>query len=680
MARKLGIWHKLNNLTKNVTVASRKKGWLAAICAVLYIGALIPSAYFGVSFLANILNYGGIETDGPMPDVNDGDYFEVNFAKTQLRDNTTKTPIFETYEIPDDHNTGQVAQNRARARSLRLEYAYNLIFEKAPSLYITNNIFFNNKYKDPKQIQILDIYTDSRGTKQLSLADVQQNQFNLMKNLLFLKIKYEDVIQKNLVLMPTIFVGNEGFLSNFLSFKLGETRNKDDLKPTVWEKQTNVLGEQANNIMINGTNDSLALADQVYVAYKELFAAFYAENKGNDKEFIGDYNPYSNFAISSVNKNDQLFPGTAIDGTHYMLDINRVVQSTYKKGNSEQSFAKTDTQINCKYIPQLLIFLINILETSQNRGLVLPKELVPTEWQFWYQHLQPKRLNFNQPEQFYFMFLPQGETIQNLISNRLGQQIKDVLNGKYSLATAIIELQKDVLSNPNSLKYKWVYDLNILPFQSYGIIEKEDYTVVKRTIQENGDLTIIFSNNQVVKTNYVIIDQPSLHSITNLVNPGDNDAYLISDKQKRNILFTKYWSANLYGAQKPLNYIDIDVRNIPHDATSFKTMLQKQIVNRTWEFIQNISQMVGNNLNINDNVSQIDYANGIAEDIITFTPLNNYHNSAATFNDWFYALQISSEERYSNLTVIDIKLELKSKENVPDHLQAITFRFNINYI
>ncbi|MFW4371206.1 MAG: hypothetical protein EHV01_004630 [Spiroplasma sp. hy2] len=680
MARKPGSWHKLNNLTKNVTVASRKKGWLAAICAVLYLGALIPSAYFGVSFLANILNYGGIETDGPLPDVNGEDYFEVNFAKTKLRDNTTTTPVFETYEIPPDPNTGQVAQTRARARSLRLEYAYNLIFEKAPSLYITNNIFFKNKYKDPKQIQILDIYTDSRGTQQLSLADVQQNQFNLMKNLLFLKIKYEDVIQKNLVWMPTLFVGNEGFLSNFLSFKLGETRNKDDLKPTVWEKQTNVLDEQANNIMINGTNDSLALADQVYAAYKERFAAFYAENKGNDKEFIGDYNPYSNFAISSVNQNDQLFPGTAIDSTHYMLDINRVIQSAYKKGDSEQSFAKTDTQINGKYIPQLLIFLINILETSQNRGLVLPKELVPTEWQFWYQHLQPKRLNVNQPEQFYFMFLPQGETIQNVIANRLGEQIKDVLNGKYSLATAIRELQEDVLSNPNSSKYKWVYDWNILPFQSYGIIEKADYTVVKRTIQENGDLTISFNNNQVAKTNYVIIDQPSLHSITNLVNPGDHDAYLISDKQKRNILFTKYWSANLYGAQKPLNYIDIDVRNIPHDVTSFKAILQKQIVNRTWEFIQNISQMVGNNLNISDNVSQIDYANRIADDIITFTPLNNYHNSAATFNDWFYALQISSEERYSNLTVLDIKLELKAKENVPDHLQAITFRFNINYI
>ncbi|MFJ1522548.1 hypothetical protein [Spiroplasma sp. ald] len=680
MARKPGSWHKLNNLTKNVTVASRKKGWLAAICAVLYLGALIPSAYFGVSFLANILNYGGIETDGPLPDVNDEDYFEVNFAKTKLRDNTTTTPVFETYEIPPDPNTGQVAQTRARARSLRLEYAYNLIFEKAPSLYITNNIFFKNKYKDPKQIQILDIYTDSRGTQQLSLADVQQNQFNLMKNLLFLKIKYEDVIQKNLVWMPTLFVGNEGFLSNFLSFKLGETRNKDDLKPTVWEKQTNVLNEQANNIMINGTNDSLALADQVYAAYKEPFAAFYAENKGNDKEFIGDYNPYSNFAISSVNQNDQLFPGTAIDSTHYMLDINRVIQSAYKKGDSEQSFAKTDTQINGKYIPQLLIFLINILETSQNRGLVLPKELVPTEWQFWYQHLQPKRLNVNQPEQFYFMFLPQGETIQNVIANRLGEQIKNVLNGKYSLATAIRELQEDVLSNPNSSKYKWVYDWNILPFQSYGIIEKADYTVVKRTIQENGDLTISFNNNQAAKTNYVIIDQPSLHSITNLVNPGDHDAYLISDKQKRNILFTKYWSANLYGAQKPLNYIDIDVRNIPNDVTSFKAILQKQIVNRTWEFIQNISQMVGNNLNISDNVSQIDYANIIADDIITFTPLNNYHNSAATFNDWFYVLQISSEERYSNLTVLDIKLELKAKENVPDHLQAITFRFNINYI
>lgn len=680
MARKPGSWHKLNNLTKNVTVASRKKGWLAAICAVLYLSALIPSAYFAVAFLADILNYGGIETDGPLPDVNDGDYFEVNFAKTELRDNTTTTPVFETYEIPPDPNTGQVAQTRVRARSLRLEYAYNLIFEKAPSLYIANNIFFKHKYNQPNQIQILDIFTDSRGTQRLSLADVQQNQFNLMKNLLFLKIKYQGVLQKNLIWMPTLFAGNEGFLSNFLSFKLGETRNKDDLKPIVWEKQTNILGEQANNIMINGTNDSLALADRVYAAYKERFAAFYAENKGNDKEFIGDYNPYSNFAISSVNPNDQLFPGTFIDSTHYMLDINWVIQSAYKKGDSEQSFAKTDTQINGKYIPQLLIFLINILETSQNRGLVLPTELVPTDWQIWYQHLQPKRLNVNQPEQFYFMFLPQGETIKNVIANRLGQEIKDVLNGKYSLSTAIRELEEDVLSNPNGSKYKWVYDWNILPFQSYGIIEKADYTVVKRTIQENGDLTINFNNNQAKKSDYVIIDQPSLHSITNLVNTGDRDAYSISNKQKRNTLFTKYWSANLYGAQKPLNYIDIDVSNIPGDITSFKTMLQNQIVNRTWEFIQNISQKVGNNLNISDNVLEIDYAKAIAEDIITFTPLNNYHNAAANFNEWFYALQAKSEEEYSNLTVIDIKLELKEKENVPQNLQAITFRFNINYI
>lgn len=70
----------------------------------------------------------------------------------------------------------------------------------------------------------------------------------------------------------------------------------------------------------------------------------------------------------------------------------------------QSKVCKTDTQINGKYIPQLLIFLINILETSQNRGLVLPTELVPTDWQIWYQHLQPKRLNVNQPEQFYFMF------------------------------------------------------------------------------------------------------------------------------------------------------------------------------------------------------------------------------------------------------------------------------------
>lgn len=51
-------------------------------------------------------------------------------------------------------------------------------------------------------------------------------------------------------------------------------------------KQTNILGEQANNIMINGTNDSLALADRVYAAYKERFAAFMQKIKEMIKNLL----------------------------------------------------------------------------------------------------------------------------------------------------------------------------------------------------------------------------------------------------------------------------------------------------------------------------------------------------------------------------------------------------------
>ncbi|WP_424526894.1 hypothetical protein [Spiroplasma endosymbiont of Glossina fuscipes fuscipes] len=681
MAKKPGSWDKLNKLTKNVTVASRKKGWIAAICALLYIAVLIPSSYFAVSFLAKILSYGGIQTDGPLPDFEAGDYFQVNFAKTELRDNTKKTPVFATYELPADPNTGRVAQTRVQATSLRLEYAYNFIFQNAPKMYIANNIFFKGKYGDDNQIQILNIYTNPQGTKALGLADVQTNKLNLMKNMLYLKIKYKGVEQSTLIWMPTLFVGIEGFLSNFLNFKTAETMNKDKPNPTIWENQTKILGSQANNLMLNGSNNSLELTNAVYAAYKTKFTAFYGENKGANKEFIGDYNPYSNFAISSVNPQDQILPGVSVNTVGYMFDMNRVIQSAYQKNNEFNGpLAKKDINIGGKYIPQLLIFLINVLETSENRGLVLPEDLVPNDWKDWYGLIQPKRLDVTKPEQFYFMFLPKDETIQNIIGNRLREQARDVLDGKETLATAIKDLQEDVLSNPNDSKYKWVYDWNILPFQSYGFIEKSDYTVVKRTIQENKNLVIDFLGNPVLETEFVTIDQPSLHSVINLVHPGNLDVYTIDDPQKRNALFTKYWSANLYGATRPLNQINIDVRNVGLDQKAFEAMLMNQVIDQTWEFIQNIAQVAGNNLNIVNGISKGQYETAFENNYqITFTPLNNYHSSAGSLFEWFNDILANDENRYSLFTVCDIKLALQAGGNVPEDLKAVTFRFNINY-
>ncbi|WHQ36811.1 hypothetical protein [Spiroplasma sp. SV19] len=681
MAKKPGSWGKLNKLTKNVTVASRKKGWIAAICALLYIVALVPSSYFAVAFLAKILSYGGIQTDGLLPDFESGDYFQVNFAKTELRDNTKTTPVFEMYELPPDPTTGHVAKTQVRATSLRLEYAYNVIFNNAPKKYIANNIFFKGKYGDDKEIQILNIYTDAQGTKPLGLADVQKNKLNLMENMLYLKIKYRGEDQSTLIWMPTLFIGIEGFLSNFLYFKAAETMNKDKANPTIWENQTKILGSQANNLMLNGNNNSLQLDDAVYAAYKTKFTAFYDENKGADKEFIGDYNPYSNFAISSVNPRDEILPNVFVDSVGYMFDMNRVIQSAQQNNKDfNKGLGSNEINIGGKYIPQLFIFLTNVLETSENRGMVLPKDLVPEDWKNWYELITPKRLDVTQPEQFYFMFLPKDETIQNIISNRLREQVKDVLNGKESLATAIKDLQRDVLTNPNDSKYKWVYDWNVLPFQSYGVIEKNDYTVVKRTIQENQNLVIDFNGNPAPGTEFVTIDQPSLHSITNLVHPGNPDAYTIDDPQKRNTLFTKYWSANLYGATTPLNQIDIDVRNIGPDQVTFETMLINQIIDSTWDFIQNIARTTGNKLNIINGVSKAQYRTTCTNEYqTTFTPVNNYHSSAGSFSEWFDLIRANNEKDYSQYTVLDIKLALQAVANIPKNLQTVTFRFNINY-
>ncbi|WP_425380353.1 hypothetical protein [Spiroplasma endosymbiont of Stenodema calcarata] len=682
MAKKPGSWHKLNKLTNNVTVASRKKGWIATICAMLYVAALIPSSYFAVQFLAKVLSYGGIKTDGPLPNFDSGDYFQVNFAKTIMRDNTKKTPIFAMHEIAPDPSKGIAAQTVVQATSLRLEYAYNFIFEKAPTAYIVNNIFFKGRYSDAKQIQILNIYTDSQGTRPLGLADVQKNKLNLMENMLYLKIKYKGEIQATLIWMPTLFVGIEGFLSNFLNFKVAETINKDRDDPTIWENQTKILGSQANNIIVNGSNKSLALNDAAYAAYKIKFTDFYQENKGPDKEFIGDYNPYSNFVISSVNPNDEIIPGISIDTVGYMFDMDRVVQSAHEKYKNLnlKALPQSEPKIGGKYIPQLLIFLINVLETSKNPGLALPESLIPNDWKDWYQLVEPKRLDVTQPEQFYFMFLPKDATIQNIIGNRLRDQVKTVLSGKESLATAVTDLENDVLSNPNDSKYKWVYDWNALPFQSYGFIEKADYTIVKRTIQEKQNLELNFNSDDSSEPEFITIDQPSLHSVTNLVYPGDRDAYTIDDPQKRNTLFTKYWSANLYGATAPLNQINIDVRNHGSDESSFRKMLMNQIIDRTWDFIQNIAHKANNKLNIINSISKPQYNTMFEADYqTTFTPLNNYHSGAGTILDLYDAIVNNDEARYSPYTVLDIKLALKNIDGIPPYLKDITFRFNINY-
>ncbi|AHF60785.1 hypothetical protein P344_01995 [Spiroplasma mirum ATCC 29335] len=692
MAKKPGSWKALNKITKTVSVASCKKSVIASFCATLYIGALIPGAYFGVQFLQNILSYNGIKTNGKLPDINEGDYFQVDFTNTPLRDNFKGQKTFEEYNVPANPTTGVVERINVRATSLRLEYAYNYIFNQAPKTYISRNFLYKNIYKDPNKIAIFKIYTDAYAQHELSLKDVQRNNLNLVNNILYLKIKYNGEIQKNLIIMPTIFIGTEGFLSNFIQFKMFESMKKDEDKPIVWTNQKNILGKQANGLVVKGETNGLKLDDEVYDQYQKYFNNLYLENKGDNKEFVGDYNPYSNFVISSVSEQDRLNPSlplSTIDDYEYLFDMNAIINDSnhhFKTTNltaskSSSSALGKDIKINTKYVPQLFVFLKNVLATTKNPNLVLPKDIVPDDWKPLYDLLTPKTLDINKPEEFYFMFLPEGETIQNILENNINSQIRELLNGEIQFVDLVDKMKTDILTNPVDPKYQWLFKWNILPFQTYANSETSDYlNVKKRTIQEAKDLEINLPF--ISSSEFITIDHPQLHHILNLKGTVSSPGMLdFSNLAQRNYLFSNYWNTTgVYGlASNQNNVIKIDPRLVS-DTRQLQSLILKGFTDNTWKFVEDINNYTAGVYNVLNGYTKVQYESSLSNDYnIEYNVLSQYHIKN-DFNAWTTDLVSGDSAKYYQNTALDLILKLKNPSGVEKQFQQILFRFNLHYV
>ncbi|AGM24864.1 hypothetical protein [Spiroplasma chrysopicola] len=682
-----GTWSNINKITKQVSVHSKRKSIIIACCAALYLGALIPMTYLAAWFLSEVLSYGGIETDGTLPNLNKGEYFQVDFAYTPLRDNPLNQPKFEKQVIKSDLNNKLSERMAVKSTSLRLEYAYNFIFETAPEAYISKSFFYKDKYPEPGKIEIVNIYTNALRSKTLGLSDVQNNKFNIINNLLNLEIKYNGELQSQLILMPTMFVGMESFLSNFFEFKLGNSMHKNLGDNVIWENQTNIVGDQANGLMLAGeSTNPLNFADKVYQSYGEYFDKFYNANKGDDKEFVGNFNPYSNFVISSVNTKDQVIENlpTNLNSYNYMFDIDTVFSESNnqtKISPLEQYLQKTKLKslkidIKEKYIAQLLVFLKNVIETSSNPGLALPVENVPSDWKDWYQLIKPKKLDLTKPEEFYFMFLPEGETLQHIFGVNLKKYIAEILDGKESLRDAIIRIGNDILAKPNSTENKWLFKWNVLPFQTHARFEDKNYQMYKRKIQEPQDLVIDVFANKPKEQNYITINQPNLHYVTNLATTTENTKYAINDLRKRNELFVNYWSSNLYNSEK-LNTINLQ-QNFT-SSNELSNAIKEQLVNQTWQFASNLNQVTKPKLDILAGMTKGSYTTAFTNEYdIKIVPVNKTHSGIGNFNNWAQAVIDHNVDDYQDYTALDIRITARTGQ-LPPNLQTITFRFNTIY-
>ncbi|AGM25892.1 hypothetical protein SSYRP_v1c02960 [Spiroplasma syrphidicola EA-1] len=685
-----GTWSNVNKITKHVSVHSKRKSIIIACCAALYLGALIPMTYLAAWFLSEVLSYGGIETDGTLPNLDKGEYFQVDFAYTPLRDNPLNQPTFEKQVIKRDLNNKTSERIVVKSTSLRLEYAYNYIFETAPKAYISKNFLYKDKYPEPDKIEIVNIYTNPLRTKTLELSDVQNNKFNIIKNLLNLEIKYNGELQSQLIIMPTMFVGMESFLSNFFEFKLGNSMHKNLADNVIWENQTNIVGDQANGLMVPGeSTNPLNFADKVYQSYEQYFDKFYNANKGEDKEFVGNFNPYSNFVISSVNTKDPVFENLPVylNSYNYLFDIDTVFSESNNKAKisplaqyaEKKKLERHTINIKEKYIAQLFVFLKNVIETSKNPGLALPVESVPNDWKEWYQTIKPKKLDLTKPEEFYFMFLPEGETLQHIFGVDLKKYIAQILDGKEPLRDAILRIGNDILANPTSTENKWLFKWNALPFQTHARFEDKDYQMFKRKIQEQQDLVLDFGGlgtKQPKAQNYITINHPNLHYVTNLATTTENTKYAINDLRKRNELFVNYWSSNLYNSA---NLNTITLKQNFTSASEISNAIKEQLINQTWQFAVNLDKVTKPKLDILAGMTKENYISAFTSDYnIEILPVNKTHSDTGNFNNWAQAVINHNVDNYQDYTVLDIRITAQTGQ-LPPNLQIITFRFNTIY-
>ncbi|QHX35807.1 hypothetical protein STIUS_v1c02530 [Spiroplasma sp. TIUS-1] len=654
MGKKPGSWKKINKLTGKVKVVSNNTKYRIGIFSFIFIAGITS---FGVSsyfFMSKIINYGGIKTTGKFPNWNlkKGNGFEVDFAKAPINHIGNDVTELQSKDIYDDE--GNFQYREFNAPSLRLQYAYNEIVNKAAANYISKNIFYSVMYPDDKKVEILNIYTDENKKNKLNLDDVSANNFDILDCVLFLEIKYDGVLVNKAVMMPTIFYGNEGFLSNFLQFNLlnnlHKNGDKENLHPI---NQTSIIGSQSDSILMdikNGDYDNdknRKNTDKLYETYAEVFDEFFKENK--DKEFKStDINPYSNFIISGANTQDKILVNETpivIDDTKDLLDINQIfaLGSGLSEDDSSEAISNAIGLESVKHLKAFFLFFKNIY-INEGSSFAFDKDYFKeTIFESLFKDIGNRYVTTSLEQnygtdQFYFMFLPEDLEVQELLNN-LRTEIIGILNGAASgngenigdlLLKTFENIKKDLLKNGKNSKHWWLFKNDFLPFQSYWISESKDYEVTKQRIQHETTLSSI--------------DKPNLNEI--IIKDSANYDLTKSDDKVR--VFSDLWSTSLYG--KDLNKLNLNMGN--------EDEIKELWLNNTNKFLYEINKL---NININKNAISLEEWQEQFE--IKLQYLNQFNKPTDQIND-----------AYS----VDIVLN-SNNESSTKSLNKLTFRMIINW-
>ncbi|WP_338984056.1 hypothetical protein [Spiroplasma endosymbiont of Othius punctulatus] len=695
MAKKPGSWKKLNELTGKVRIIPRNNKMKIGIFSSVFLlsaAAFTTTAYF---FVTDVVNYNGIKTHGQLPNWNfkKGNGFEVDFAKTPMNHITDDQVAF--VRVVHEAQDGHVKYETVEATSLRLQYAYNDIFERAPIDFIAENPIYGSTFSDASQIEVVDIYTDVNLTNKLDINDVQSNNFNVANSVLFLKINYKGEPIKNALLMPTLFYGNDGFLSNFMQFKLLNNMHKKNEDGTYPNNQSSILGEQSSKLLLEiegkDSKGNAKNTDKLYDSYEKLFNLFFEENKndsskGIDNKEFSDYtsNPYDNFVISGVNKNDKFIKEKnskldlkEFDSTSQLFDINQLFSIGTTSNRVEDISNRAGNIDTIKFLTPFVTFLKNIYVQSDG-DFFIPKEFLSDNsgnWTWWnaievlYTSLESKdKLNryttTQDDDQYYFMFLPEEGFLQKSLS-KLKDDIHRIINNALTgngqdvsglLIDAFNRIKKDIVKKGTHSKYWWLFDFDFLPFQSYWTSESYDYSLVEKDrIQQN-----VSSGNS---GSYIYIDKPELHEVVKT-----DSTYDLSTGLGITSLFTDLWSASTIFDD---NDGDLELNTLTFSKGSIgEKEIFEELVKNTHTFLTSISEKVNiSSMPASETAWEMIIKNGFdfaRTDFGLTIPLDKFNKPIVDENGEIHS--------------VDIAGELKDTTGVPKHLQKITFRFNIKWI
>lgn len=627
-------------------------------------------------FLTDLIRTGGVETDGPLPDIDEGGYYLLDFSETNIYNINPETR--KTLEIVDSlEGDSKVAYST----SLRLEFLYNDIFKNAGEDYISKNFLYGIKYSDPEKIVINNIYKDTKRRENVTLIDVQKNNLNIRENLLYLDITYDGVHQQNLVLMPTGYVGMETFNSRFLNYKLtnGIRKNEDIINP--WDDKThisNAIGD-TQILDIDTSLPKLQYNDLVYDNYKTVFEKFYLENTGDNKEYLpSGINPFENFALIGMKEDDQIFPpipgfNTMFNSYNYTLDTKAVtneISSPLKSSIGSIEFGEN-------YLSQLFVFLKNIVPTTKNPNLQLPRELLPDEYKELYDFIQTFSFNQTNPEQFYLMFLPKDKSIGDLI-NDFFPYLQQVINGEKTFSELFEEMKDSILNEQEASEFSFILDYSTLPFQLFSSIETKNsnsaVNTTNRFISQNRNL---YFSDETPGSDIVRVRHNKTFTFKPRTSTLDSE-YDFMDINSRHEFYNEIYANDFLNYGMKESFV-VNFNPEIDDKDSVQNKMLKMVYDNIIEINNNglFNAFFPEGFTYNQFLIQINLDTEI-DFLISWVHHDNISIYNNTFEQFIDKLSETSIYELSKFSTIDLIFD--SKEAVEPQYQSLKLRFDFNIL